>query len=109
MSDQTPTLGDAIRELAEWDRNGDHVLDTDHVTTLADRADELEAAYRVADAEIARLSEFHDHYRGQVERVRALLTAEAPDISCAGHRISDDGCFVRTLGERITAALDGTQ
>lgn len=39
---------------------------------IADEVDEVKAAYRVADAEIARLREFHDHYRAQVERVRAL-------------------------------------
>jgi hypothetical protein len=63
-------LGDAIRaNLVARPYRGPGL----GLRALADRADELEAAYRVADAEIARLSEFHDHYRDQVARVRAQL------------------------------------
>lgn len=67
-------LGERLRSAADYqDRPGAY----DELRAMADEADEVDAAYRVADAEIARLSEFHDHYRAQVEAIRAAITREA--------------------------------
>lgn len=68
------TLSARLRAAADYqDRPGAY----DELRAMADEVDEVEAAYRVADAEIARLSMFHDHYRAQVEAIRAAITREA--------------------------------
>jgi len=69
------TLSGRLRALVTGaDPKATHeAVDVGALGRLADEADVLEAAYRVADTEIARLSGFHDHYRAQVERVRAQL------------------------------------
>lgn len=66
-------LGERLRAEAEAGRVGQHA----RLSAIAAEVDEVEAAYRVADAEIARLSEFHDHYRDQVEAIRAAIKREA--------------------------------
>lgn len=66
---------------------------------IADEADELAAAYRVADAEIARLTEFHDHYRAQVDAIRAAIKREA------GHGDAITRCSL--VAERFQTVLDG--
>lgn len=66
-------LGERLRALVAGPHPDMLIVRTAEEVWLAivEQVDEVEAAYRVADAEIARLSEFHDHYRAQVERTRA--------------------------------------
>lgn len=66
-------LGERLRAEAEAGRVGQHA----RLSAIADEVEELEAAYQVADAEIARLSKFHDHYRDQVEAISAAIAREA--------------------------------
>lgn len=98
-SGDSRTLGDRLRAAANYqDRAGAY----DELRAMADEADELEAAYRVADAEIARLGEFHDHYRAQVERVLALAQEWARDGQTGIARMVREAVGVGTRGEHIS-------
>lgn len=69
MSDQTPTLGEALRAWAETPSGP---LATEALDALADRADALEQRARGSVAEVLRLDDVVTDLRAQVERVRAL-------------------------------------
>jgi hypothetical protein len=92
MSDQTPTLGDALRAAADYqDRPGAHA----EMRALADRADELEGHLTLARNNARLALDQRNEARAQVERVRAA--------------IDDDSWLTELSAERLRAALDGAR
>lgn len=89
-------LGERLRGYALAFRIDGHANRAEYLEGLANEADELEAAYRVADAEIARLSEFHDHYQAQVERVRVLADDLTGILSTRDLQVALDGPTAET-------------
>ncbi len=62
------------------------------IVTMADRARRLEADLVAAQE--------------RVERLRALATAEGPDVSCGGYGVTSTGCYAGNLAHRVLLVLD---
>lgn len=63
------------------------------LVAMADRARKMEA-------EIETL-------RAREERLRDLVTAEGPDVSCGGYGVTSEGCYAGNLAHRVLLVLDG--
>lgn len=73
-------------------------------TALRHKAAEHERRMEKLEGEIAGAL---NDAETRLDRIRALVTATGDDLSCAGHDIGHDGCFVAGLAERVLAVLDG--
>lgn len=83
------------KRLTILSRSGNLTQKQEHqVVAMADRARHLEA-----DLEAARERE---------TKIRALLADDGPEVSCGGYGVLSDGCYVRDLGLRVLAILEGT-
>lgn len=72
-------------------------------TALRHKAAECERRIEKLEGEIAGAL---NDAEARLDRIRALVTASGPDLSCAGGDIGDDGCFVAGLALRVLAVLD---
>jgi hypothetical protein len=57
--------------------------------------------------QLTALETENDRLQTQVDSIREMLSG--PGDSCGGYEITSDGCYVKTLAERITAVLDGAK
>lgn len=72
-------------------------------------AERLKAELDASEAKRGLQGDTIEKQKRRADRVRAVLAENGPNVSCAGHSITADGCFVAELAKRVNDALDGEQ